>query len=284
MQTKIYKENCPLEKMNKEEMLKRLKQELEIRNFSQGTIKSYMFSVTKFLEWANEKEQLNEQEVKAYLQEKIKKNAPVSISHIVCAIQFFFEKVLKNKIYLPRPKRNKTIPVILTPEEIKRMIESTSNIKHRLILKILYGCGLRVSEGVNIKKEDINSTENLIHIRLAKGKKDRFVKIPESIKKELESYCSLNDSEFLFPSNRGGKLTTATIQAIVEQSAKRANISKEVYPHLLRHSFATHLLEQGTDLRIIQKLLGHADIRTTQMYTQISQQSIKNVRSPLDGL
>ena len=118
---------------------------------------------------------------------------------------------------------------------------------------------------------------------MSKGKRDRFVKIPNSVIAELESYCKLSNDAVLFPSNRGGKLTTATIQAIVENSAKKANIKKEVYPHLLRHSFATHLLEQGTDLRIIQKILGHSDIKTTQIYTQVSQASIKNVKNPLDG-
>lgn len=164
------------------------------------------------------------------------------------------------------------------------MIDATSNIKHKLILKILYGCGLRVSEIVNLKKPDINFQERLMHIKLSKGKKDRFVRIPESIKEELESYFKLNKEEILFPSNREGKLTTATIQAIIKKAGKKAGIKKEVYPHLLRHSFATHLLERGTDLRLIQKLLGHSDIKTTQIYTQISQASIKNIKSPLDDL
>ena len=126
--------------------------------------------------------------------------------------------------------------------------------------------------------------ENILKINLSKGRKDRFVKIPESIRKELRSYISLTNSEILFESNRGGKLTTATIQKIVSNSAKRAGIKKRVYPHLLRHSFATHLLEQGTDLRIIQKLLGHSDVKTTQFYTQVSQASIKNIKSPLDNM
>jgi site-specific recombinase XerD len=119
---------------------------------------------------------------------------------------------------------------------------------------------------------------------LAKGKKDRFVKIPESVKEDLESFCRMNSGKYLFESNRGGKLTKDTIQKVVSNAAKKAHIKKRVYPHLLRHSFATHLLEQGTDLRIIQKLLGHSDIKTTQIYTQISQASIKQIRSPLDAL
>ncbi|MFH1607916.1 MAG: tyrosine-type recombinase/integrase, partial [archaeon] len=146
------------------------------------------------------------------------------------------------------------------------------------------GCGLRVSEIVNLRQEDLSFEEGLIKVRLAKGRKDRFVKIPESIKEELKDYCGINDSEILFPSNRGGKLTIKSIHKIVQNSAKKSKIKKRVYPHLLRHSFATHLLEQGTDLRIIQKLLGHSSIKTTQIYTQISHASIKNIKSPLDNI
>lgn len=263
--------------------LEKLKTELEIRNFSPKTNKSYINSNVKFLEFAKERE-LNQDLVKKYIQQEIKRKEPATISHDIFAIQFFFLNVLGEKIYIPRPKKNKTIPEILRKEEIGKMINATENIKHKLILKILYGCGLRVSEVVNLKKECINFDEGLIHIKQAKGKKDRFVKIPSSLTSELKSYCNLLNKEFLFPSNRSGKLSTATIQTIVEKAGKKARIKKEVYPHLLRHSFATHLLEQGTDLRIIQKLLGHSDIKTTQIYTQISQASIKNIKSPLDNL
>ena len=267
--------------MEKQRLLDRLKQEIEIRNFSAQTAKSYIHSVDKFLDFAKEK-QINQQAVKDYIQIQIKNKNPSTISHNIFAIQFFFDKVLGSKIFIPRPKRNKTLPNILTKDEAVALVNAPSNIKHKLILKTLYGCGLRVSEVVNLEKKDLDFNENLIHIKLGKGKKDRFVKIPESIKDDLDNYCKLDNSPALFPSQRGGKLTTATIQAIVETSAKKAGIKKEVYPHLLRHSFATHLLESGVDLRIIQKLLGHSDIKTTQIYTQVSQQSIKNIRSPLD--
>ncbi len=269
--------------MEKEALLSKLTQELEIRNFSKKTLKSYLHCVSKFLNFASDKE-LNESVVKEYSQMQLKRKEPSSVAHDIFAISFFFKNVLNRSIYIPRPKRNRKLPEILTKDEISRMISSTLNIKHKLILKILYGCGLRVSEIVSLKKEDINFQEGLIHIRLAKGKKDRFVNLPKSLKEDVESYCRLNNSDILFPSNRGGKLTTATIQAIVEKSAEKAGIQKNVYPHLLRHSFATHLLEQGTDLRLIQKLLGHSDIKTTQLYLQVSQQSIKNIKSPLDNL
>lgn len=267
--------------MDRKRLLDRLEQEIEIRNFSQKTVKSYSNAVRKFLDYLQNRD-FSQQEVKNYVQIQLKKQNPSSVSHEIFAIQFFFDKVLGKKIYIPRPKRNKTLPEILTKEEIKDMIDSTSNIKHKIILKILYGCGLRVSEVVSLKRNDFDFSENLIHIKMAKGKKDRFVKIPEKLKEDLQSYLNLNKNEILFSSSNGKKLTTATIQAIVENSAKKAGITKRAYPHLLRHSFATHLLEQGTDLKIIQKLLGHSDIKTTQIYTQISQQSIKNIRSPLD--
>ncbi len=264
-------------------LLEKLKRELEIRNYSKNSIDSYLSFVEEYLDYSKNKG-INENSVKDYLQIQIKKISPSSLSSRISAIKFFFENILQQKIYLKHPKRNKTLPEILTPNEVKKMIEITENIKHKLILKMLYGCGLRVSEVVNLKKKDIDFSEKLIHIKLSKGKKDRFVKLPESLIEDLKNYCRLFNDEVLFPSNRGGKLTTATIQAIVENSAKKVKIKKEVYPHLLRHSFATHLLEQGTDLRIIQKLLGHSDIKTTQIYTHISQASIKNIKSPLDNI
>tara|TARA_Y100000034_G_C6875989_1_gene400622 strand:- start:976 stop:1779 length:804 start_codon:yes stop_codon:yes gene_type:complete len=264
-------------------LLLKMRRELEIRNLSKMTVKGYLYSVERFLEHAKGNG-LNEGSVKDYVQKNLKNKNPSSVRRDLFAIKFFFENVLKMKIYLPNPKKNNTLPKILTIEEARKLIVSTSNIKHKLIMKLLYGCGLRVGEIINLKKYDFDFEEGLIHVRLAKGRKDRFVKIPNSISGDLSAYIKTLDDEILFPSNRGGKLTTATVQAILKSSAKKAGIEKRVYPHLLRHSFATHLLEQGTDLRIIQKLLGHSDIKTTQIYTQISQASIKNVRSPLDNL
>jgi len=266
-----------------EELLKKLEENLRLRNYSKETVKGYLSHVKNYLKYARDKE-ISSQSAKDFLLTKISKNNPSSVGHNVFAIKYFFKEILHKTLDIPNPKRNKKIPEILTIDEIRRMIDSTSNIKHKIIIKLLYGCGLRVNELINLKEEDLNFNEGLIKINLGKGKKDRFVNVPNSIKEELNSYCNLNNSEFLFPSNRNAKTTKKTIQKIVSNSAKKADIKKRVYPHLLRHSFATHLLEQGTDLRIIQKLLGHSDIKTTQIYTQISQASIKKIKSPLDNL
>jgi len=264
-------------------LIDKLKDELKIRNFSPRTIKSYLYVTERFLKFAENKG-LNEGSVREYVLKKLENQNPSTVSHNITVIKFFFKILLKQNIEIPHPKRNKPIPEVLTTEEIKRMIDLTFNFKHKLIIKLLYGCGLRVSEIINLKKSDFNFNEGLIHIHLAKGRKDRFVKMPESIKEELGNYGKTTNGEVFFNSARGGKLTTATIRKIVKNSARKARIEKDVHPHTFRHSFATHLLEQGTDLRIIQKLLGHSDIKTTQIYLSVSQQSIKNIKSPLDSL
>ncbi len=272
--------------MNEQErllLLKKLEEHLKLKNYSKDTQKIYLIHVKKYLESLKD-ENPNLQNAKDYILKKLEKNEPSSVHHLIFAIEYFFKNILNQNISIPKPKRNKKIPEILTTVEIRRLINNTSNIKHKLIIKLLYGCGLRVSEVINLGKEDINFEENLIKINLGKGKKDRFVKIPETIKVELKAFCKLNNSKFLFPSNRGGKLTKKTIAKIVKNAAKKAKIKKRIYPHLLRHSFATHLLESGVDLKIIQKILGHSSIKTTQIYTQISQASIKNIKSPLDSI
>ncbi len=267
-----------------EGLLKKLEENLNLKNYSRETIKGYVNHVKKYLEFAKDKD-INKESAKKFVLYSLNNQEPSSIRQKLFALKYFFKNILSQDLNIPAPKRNNKIPSILNIDEIKRLINSTNNIKHQLILKLLYGEGLRVSEIVNLKKQDIDFEENLIKINLGKGKKDRFVGIPELIKQDLKNYSKLSGKEkFLFPSNRGGKLTKKTISKIVSNAAKKAKIKKRVYPHLLRHSFATHLLENGTDLRVIQKLLGHSSIKTTQIYTQISQASIKNIKSPLDNL
>jgi len=264
-------------------LIDKLKRELEIRNFSRKTIKSYLYFIAQYLEYS-QKKGLNENTVKDFIQKEISRKNPSTVSSEISAIKFFFNNILNQEIKLNHPKRNKPIPEVLTPEEINKIINTISNIKHKLIIKLLYGCGLRVSEVINLRIEDFNFDEGLIHIKLAKGRKDRFVKIPDSLKENLENFSKILEEKIFFPSSRGGKLTTTTIQLIMKKASKKAQIKKRVSPHTLRHSFATHLLESGTDLRMIQKLLGHSDIKTTQIYLKISTANIKNIKSPLDNI
>ena len=176
-------------------LLEKLRRELEIINSSKKTVKAYLYYVERYLEYAIDKG-LNEDSIKSFIQKEIVKKDPSTVSSEISAIKFFFEKVLNQKLVLKHPKRKKTLPIILTPGEIKNMIEKTTNIKHKLIIKLLYGCGLRLSEAIGLKKEDIYFQEGLIHIKLAKGRKERFVKLPDSLREELQNYCKFGGVKF----------------------------------------------------------------------------------------
>jgi integrase/recombinase XerD len=265
------------------ELIQRLERELQIRNFSRRTMKAYSRFVWNFLEYSGGRE-LNEDTIKDFVQRKIAVQDPSTVSTNISALKFFFLNVLGKPLDISYPKRNKPIPEVLSLEEVKGLIDTIQNPKHKLLVKLMYGCGLRVSEVIGLRKQDFDFQEGLVHIRLSKGRKDRFAKIPDSMKSDLEAYSRMTDGDLFFLSGRGGKLSTKSVQLIVQNSAKKAGIRKDVHPHTLRHSFATHLLEQGIDLRIIQKLLGHSDIKTTQIYLSVSNQLIKNVKSPLDSL
>jgi len=209
-----------------EGLLRNLEENLRLKNYSREIAKSYLFVVGRYLEFSKGLG-INPESAKKFALKRLLLSEPASVSHDVFALKYFFQEILYQKLNLPNPKRNKSLPEILTIDEIKKLFENILNVKHLLILKMLYGCGLRVSEIVNLRNADVNFEEELIHIKLAKGKKDRFVKLPSFLKNDLEN---------------------------------------------------------GTDLQIIQKLFGHSDIKTTQIYTQISQASIKNIESPLDRI
>lgn len=182
---------------------------------------------------------------------------------------------------LPNVKREKKLPVVLAKKEIENMILSTKNLNHCLIIQIGYAAGLRVSEIVNLRWMDIDLKRNVIHIKAAKGNKDRIVMLSSKVKKGLKSLASVNEG-YVFKTIRGKKYSLRTIEKIVENAAKKAGIKKKVTPHTLRHSFATHLLENGTDIRYIRDLLGHSDIKTTLIYTKVSNKNILKIKSPID--
>ena len=264
--------------------VEKLKTELRLRGSSDYTIRNYVFFVEKFLKHAGLPiEQLEEEHVKAYLSSLISEKSRNTTSLAASSLKFFFHEMLNKPISGIRlPKKQKTLPTVLTKQEVKSLLDSTETRKSKLMLSLLYSSGLRVSELVNLKKQDINFQEKTGWVRKGKGSKDRTFLLSETLCNELLEYLKDREQEYLF--SKGKPLTTRNIQKIIKKSAVKAGINKKVTPHTMRHSFATHLLEQGTDIRLIQTLLGHANLNTTQIYTHVSQEQLKKIKNPLDGL
>lgn len=253
----------------------KIENEAKLKGFSKNTLSNYIYHIDKFL-----KSNLNPRE---YLLNLINTNhADETIRNAGFAIKFYLKTMnSKDNINIPNLKREKKLPVVLSKKEIKDMILATTNLIHRLVIQMAYGTGMRVSELINLKWQDIDFQRNIIHIKRAKGKKDRIVMLSPKIKKALNS-LNIKKEGYVFLSNRKKKYTIRTIEKIVENTRIKAGIKKKVSPHTLRHSFATHLLENGTDIRYIKELLGHSDISTTLIYTKVSKKNITNIKSPLD--
>lgn len=272
--------------MQQKTHMQKLEIELKSRGFSRKTVKSYLFHTKKFLSKNPSFENIETQELQKYIIYRTKKEDTLTTNLHIAAIKFFFRNVIGREIDLEYLKRPKRIPEVLTKNETIAILSQITNAKHRLLIETIYGCGLRVSEATKLKKADLRFEEGILFVRAGKGKKDRAIPIPASLTKRLEHYLlARNDSnQYVFDSQRGGHLTTMSVQKIVEKAVEKAGLEKRIHPHTLRHSYATHLLENGTDIRIIQRLLGHNDMRTTEVYTHISNALIKRVNSPLDAL
>lgn len=254
----------------------RLKQEMKIRKFSQETIKSYLHYIMEILRFASKSpREINQNDVKDYIEYLCDRNLSSSTMNTAySALKFYFEKVLNRTFFIniARAKQDKKLPLVLSKNEIKKIIETADNIRHKLMVQILYSSGLRVSEIINLKINNIDFIRKTVHVQGAKGKKDRITIIPEIVLENIEKYLlEFRPFEYLFESRiNNKKLATRTIQKITEKLAKNAGITKNITPHVFRHSFATHLLEQGTSIRYIQSLLGHARLETTQIYTKVA--------------
>jgi site-specific recombinase XerD len=201
----------------------------------------------------------------------------------LAAIKFAFTSLLNKDptLGIKRPKNEKKIPVILNKSEIVSLINATETKKSKLIIQMLYSSGLRVSEIVNLKPLDLDFNENIGWVREGKGKKDRMFILSKKISKKIENFLKrFPDWNYVFSKEK--PLTTRNIQKIIQNTAQKAGIEKSVHPHTLRHSFATHLLENGVDIRKIQVLLGHSSLTTTQIYAHVSSAELKKIKSPLD--
>lgn len=262
------------------------------RNYSNSTILNYESQINYFLTYFRDKEirNLTQQEVKTYLIDRLtRQKITYSTQNVaINAIKMYFEIIYKRFIdiqELPRPRRERRLPNVLSKEDIESIISCITNFKNRLLISLFYGCGLRASEAIKLRKTDIDFDRKLIYVRRAKGKKDRIVPIPENLIDELRMQIRRDrKNEFLFQGQIKNNYTTRSAQSILRQAVLRSGITKRVTLHTLRHSYGTHLLESGTDLRIIQELMGHSSSKTTEIYTHVSNSLIGSVRSPFDSL
>lgn len=282
---------CPLSPENGV-AFQNFKAQLILRGLSQSTFRSYTGEFYKLLGLLKQRpvSTLEKKNVLAYLLWLIQEQgySECHVNHAVNAIKFYFEKVegRGREFYdLPRPKKPKKLPGVLAEEEVADLIKKTENLKHRALLMAAYSAGLRVSELVNLTIEDIDSKRMVMQLRDAKGKKDRVVPLSHRLLDTLrEYYKAFRPKYYLFEGEQGGAYSPRSAQAVLKEAKERAGIRKKGSVHLLRHSFATHLLESGTDIRYIQALLGHNSVQTTMRYTHVSRPKTDSIQSPLDKL
>ncbi len=262
----------------------RLRTEIELRGLSEATKKKYLRINKDFLTFIRKApEQITREDIKKYLAFLIatKKTAPRSINLARSALLFFYNEVLELGISkIKTPKIQRTLPTVLTKTEIQSMIDAAGSKKGRFIIELLYSTGMRVSELVNLKSVDVELDQGIAWVRSGKGGKDRMIILPQKLYTQMKKRLK---QEYIVM-GKNGRLSERSVQEMIKRTSKKAHIKKNVTPHTLRHSFATHLLESGNDIRIIQELLGHSDLSTTQIYTHISNRQKMGVKNPLDVL
>ena len=267
-------------------------EDLQIRQYSPTTIRLYLRSVAEFAKhFHTPPDQLGPEHVRQYQLFLIKeKQASLSTCvQLVCALRFFYTHTLNRKIEverIPFPRRQRKLPLILSREEVKALLEAPRKLRDRAVLAVLYGSGLRVAEAAQLKPHDIDARRNVLWVRQGKGRKDRQTLLPAKLLELLRlSWRAARPGEWLFPAADGTRpIGPKTIYRACRDAAPAAGIRKPVHPHSLRHAFATHLLEAGINLRTIQMLLGHANLETTARYLQVADVAVRSTPSPLDAL
>ncbi|GCD76926.1 integrase [Thermaurantimonas aggregans] len=272
--------------------LKNYIRQLQLKAYSANTIRVYVGEFVRFLIIikSHPAASFTAERIKDYLLYVLKKRklSESSLNSVVNALKFYYEQVLGQKkmfIEIPRPKSKKSLPKVLSKKEIKLLFSAVENPKHRLMLEMCYGMGLRVSEIIGIKLHHINSADSRVLIEHAKGKKDRYVPLPERVKSQLaEYYNAYRPEAWLFEGAPGRQYSARSVQMVFKKAMHTAGIFRQVSVHGLRHSYATHLLEAGADIRVLQELLGHSSVRTTQIYTHVTDEALRRIQSPLDTL
>lgn len=273
-------------------VLNRYIEEIQLKGYSIATLKTYRNEFGIYLNYIKDipAQNCTVEDIRNYILYCINelKLSEATVHSRINAIKFYYEQVLRRErfmIEIPRPKKPLQLPKVIAPADIKKLFEVTPNLKHNTMLKLCYGLGLRVSEIINLKITDIDSKSMQVLIERAKGKKDRYVNLPQSILEQVRYYfVEYKPKVYLFEGQYGGQYSSRSAQQVFKNALLKAKINKKLGIHSLRHSFATHLLEQGTDIRFIQELLGHSNIKTTLLYTEVSDKSILKIVSPLDKL
>jgi len=278
--------------MPQQDLIQKFERRLKAQRFSSNTISNYSSALKMALNEMKQsgKTALPIELIERYINYKISEH---KISHsyqrnIIAALikyhDLVLEKELKAEYLYPKRKQTK-IPDVLSQEEVRRLFSAINNLKHQAILQTIYSAGLRMSEVLNLKVHDIDSDRMIIKIRQSKGAKDREVMLAEKLLLLLREYVTeYKPTDFLFEGQKGGKYSPRSVQQIMKKGLKKAKIRKNATAHTLRHSFATHLLESGTDLRYIQEFFGHKSIHTTEIYTHVTKVGKSNIKSPLDTL
>ena len=273
--------------------IEKFKHWLRSKRYSESTLKTYSEALKSFLIFCNTKaiKNITNDDVIGYNNEYILKNNLSSSyqNQLVNAIKLFFKVIIDSTIEIDkihRPKREKVLPNVLSKEEVKAILEAHRNLKHKTMLSLIYSCGLRCGELLDLKPVHIDSKRNIVLLKNAKGKKDRIVPLSPKILEMLREYYKIYKPQiYLFEGQTIGMPYDArSLQLILKQALKKTGITKPATLHWLRHSYATHLLESGTDLRYIQELLGHNSSKTTEIYTHVSTKSLQQIKSPFDDL
>lgn len=262
---------------------------LELKRYSNNTVRTYVICFEKFINAHEETDymRINELEIRTYLQKLIQNGHSNSyVNQMINSIKFYYETVMgmPNRFYsIERPIKQHTLPKVLSKQEVKDIISATTTIKHKCIVSLLYSTGIRISELLNLKIEDIDSKRMLVRVNQGKGNRDRLTLLSEKVLIDLRKYyLESKPKNWLFESPDGNKYSSSSVQKILKRAALKCGIKKSVSPHMLRHSFATHLLESGTDLRYIQNLLGHKSSKTTEIYTHVATNTFNLIKNPLD--
>ena len=274
----------------KEEVI-RLEERLRLQRYSYSTIKTYKNFFIQFLVFYPDKDpkELKKEDIMRFLLESTEKKrwSDSTQNQAVNALKFYYEKVLgqKRAFYELRPRKSRSLPGVFSEEEIQCLFSVVDNLKHRTILMLIYSAGLRIGESISLRKEDIDFHRNTVFVKAGKGKKDRYSVLSEKMKIVMSQYLEkYRPAYWLFEGQEGGRYSTRSIQNIFRRAVKKSGVNPYATVHTLRHSFATHLLERGLDLRYIQELLGHNSSKTTEIYTHISTKAREKFCSPLDFL